>query len=1092
MGTVYRAHDTLLDRDVAVKVLNEAGLGTEGRARLLREAQAVAKLNHPNIVAVHDAGEADSTPFIVMELVEGPSLRECPPQTLEEILAIARQLCAALEHAHAHGIVHRDLKPENVMMVTSSPRPPLSEAPFRAPEMGEGGAATPPLLKPALSFQERGLGGEVRVKLMDFGLARTFDSRLTTEGMIVGTVSYLAPEQALGQAIDGRTDLYALGVMLYELTTGRLPFTADDPIAVISQHLYAPVVPPSTYNSAILPALDVLIVQLMSKQPEDRPASAATVRQTLESWLQPSTIAPSHFPTIELFAEGPRHNLPAQPSRFIGRDRELNEIDQLLGDPACRLLTLVGAGGMGKTRLALEVAQRNLPKFPAGVWLSELALIDRDESVVPAIAGAIGVQAQPPRPLTDTIVDALQARVLLLVIDNCEHVLNGAAQLVTRILERCPDTKILTTSREPLHIAGEHLYTVPGLLLPEKDNTAEQLSEVDAVRLFVERASAVRAGFALAASNTADVIAICRAMDGMPLAIELAAARVRALSPREIARRVGQQLRLLASSQRADVPHHQTLQATIAWSYDLLTEAERTVFDRLAVFHGGCTLEAAERICAGDGIDPDDVLDLLTSLVDKSMVVADTAAESVTRYRLLETLRQYGHERLIETGQEDAACQRHAEYYTELTEQLDDWLWGSRPSRVHEHWLAEEDNVFEAMWWSVNHDDDALALRIVIAANWCTVVWSHHRWSEYMDCLLKAYEKGSNISATSRAKILLALGDCYDDLGEAQRALTYYEESLELARQLGNRLLMGRILFQLIPVDMKLGRSDQMRVHAAECVEIGRETNAILLAALTDLGLFEPPDRRQALLEEFLAAALNSGSYIVGYAFQSLAEFVLDNGDLPRASRLFEESYAHYNKFDHKGGPAAVSAGLGNIALLRGDYARAAALFERSRNVWRTIGWERYSAFPTRMLGRVAWYQGDYETAAHYYQECFEIHQRYSNRYGMAVVSVSQAMLLCDQGEYQRAKMLSDESLEIFRQRNFKDEIGWALSAQASIVQRMGEHVQAVETYRESLQYLGESSDRIFKMEVIEGLGVALASAKEYVRAARLLAFAEF
>jgi predicted ATPase len=1051
MGSVYRAHDTLLDRDVAVKVLNDAGLDTEGRARLLREAQAVARLNHPNIVAVHDAGEAGSAPFIVMELVEGFSLRECPPQTLEETLRIAQQLCAALEHAHAHGIIHRDLKPENVMIV-GTPHP-----------------------------AQRG----VKVKLMDFGLARTFDSRLTTEGMIIGTLSYLAPEQALGQAVDGRTDLYALGVLLYEFTAGRLPFSADDPIAVISQHLYAPVVPPSTYNPAIPAALDALIVQLMSKQPDQRPSSAREVLATLERISSGERVP-------YIFIEGPPHNLPAQPSRFIGRERELAEIDQLLLDPACRLLTLVGAGGMGKTRLALEVAQRNLAKFPAGVWLTELAPIDRDESVAPAVAGAIGVQAQPPRSLTDTIIDALQARVLLLVIDNCEHVLDGAAQLAVKILERCPDTRILTTSREPLHIAGEHLYAVPGLLLPAKDDTTEQLSEVDAVRLFVERAAAVRAGFSLDAHNTADVITICRALDGMPLAIELAAARIRGLSPHEIARRVGQQLRWLTGSQRADVPHHQTLQATIAWSYDLLTDTERTTFNRLSVFHGGCTLQAAERVCAGDGINLDDALDLLTSLVDKSMVVADTAAEGATRYRLLETLRQYGQERLIETGQENVVCQRHAEFYTELAEQLDVWLWGSRPLSAHDHWLAEEDNIFAALAWLANQRNGELAMRLGGAITMCHDVWSHYRWREYMDCLLKAYELGADMSAAYKAKTLLALGDRYDDLGEPQRALMCYEEGLELARQLGNRLLIGRILFQVIPVDMKLGRLDQMRDHAAECVEIGRDTSAVLLAALPDLSVFEPLDRRQALLEEFLAAALNSGSFNVGYAFQSLAEFVLDNGNLPRASRLFEESYTHYNKFDHKGGPAAVAGGLGRIALLQGDYARAADLFQRSRDVWRTIGWERYSAFATRMLGRVAWCQDDYETAAHYYQECYEIHQRYSNRYGMAVASVSQATLLRDQGECQRAKLLSGESLEIFRQRTFKDEIGWALSAQASIVQRMGEHVQAVETYRESLQYLGESSDRIFKMEVIEGLGVALAPAEDYTRAAHLLAFAEF
>jgi len=226
MGVVYRAHDTTLERDVAVKVLSSTTLGTEGRARLLREAQAAAQLNHPNVVSVHDAGQAaeiGGTPFIVMELVEGASLRERRPQALEGTLAIARQVCAALEHAHAHGIMHRDLKPGNVLIAPDG-----------------------------------------HAKLADFGLARTADSQLTTEGTIVGTVSYLAPEQALGEEIDHRADLYALGVMLYELTTGQLPFTGDDPVAVILQHLHAPVVPPSTHDPEIPPAVDALIVRLLT------------------------------------------------------------------------------------------------------------------------------------------------------------------------------------------------------------------------------------------------------------------------------------------------------------------------------------------------------------------------------------------------------------------------------------------------------------------------------------------------------------------------------------------------------------------------------------------------------------------------------------------------------------------------------------------------------------------------------------------------------------------------------------------------------------------------------------------------------------
>ena len=246
MGVVYRAHDTLLDRDVAVKVLSDTTLDAKSRARLLREAQAAAELNHSNTVSIYDAGEAEGVPFIVMELVEGESLGKHRPKTLEGILSIARQVCAALEHAHTSGVIHCDLKPENVLITP------------------DGSA-----------------------RLVDSGLARTAASRLTAEGTIAGTVFYFAPEQALGQTIDSRVDLYALGVVLYELTAERLPFTGDDLLTVISQHVHAPVVPPSSYNAAIPPALDALIVQLLSKRPEDRPASAAKVRQSLDDLSPP-------------------------------------------------------------------------------------------------------------------------------------------------------------------------------------------------------------------------------------------------------------------------------------------------------------------------------------------------------------------------------------------------------------------------------------------------------------------------------------------------------------------------------------------------------------------------------------------------------------------------------------------------------------------------------------------------------------------------------------------------------------------------------------------------------------------------------------
>jgi tetratricopeptide (TPR) repeat protein len=308
MGVVYRAHDKLLERDVALKILSKAGLGTEGRARLLHEARAAARLNHPNIVGVYDAGEAERLPFIVMELVEGQSLYDRMPETLDETIAIARQICTALDHAHASGVVHRDLKPENVLITPDG-----------------------------------------AVKLTDFGLARSVASRLTTEGTISGTVFYIAPEVALGQPIDGRADLYALGVILYELTTDCLPFGGDDPLAVISQHLYAPVVPPHAHRPDIPPALDALIVRLLSKQPRDRPASAIEVAQALMD-LEAAPVPAERLDLLDRIVRG----------RLVGRERELAEVIALWrrvasGSTEGGLLLVSGEPGIGKTRLVREL-----------------------------------------------------------------------------------------------------------------------------------------------------------------------------------------------------------------------------------------------------------------------------------------------------------------------------------------------------------------------------------------------------------------------------------------------------------------------------------------------------------------------------------------------------------------------------------------------------------------------------------------------------------------------------------------------------------------------------------------------------------------
>jgi len=341
MGVVYRGHDLLLGRDAAVKLLNRAGLTPEGRSRLLREAQAVAKLNHPNIVTLYDAGEADDVPYIVMELLSGHSLYERKPANMDELLQVARQVCAALEHAHEHGIIHRDLKPENVILISQRSGSANGQA-----------------------------GGDLRVKLTDFGLARSITSRQTTEGGMVGTVFYLPPEQAMGAELDGRADLYSLGVMLYELAAGRLPFAGDDPLTVIAQHLHAPAVPPSTYNPEIPGALESLIIKLISKQPEDRPASAAAVGHILERIARKSTDL--MLAALESTEPSPLDRLVR--GRLVGRDGELAEAraiwQRATTEPNAdtpHVLMIAGESGVGKTPFVR--ALHALAEVSRGRWL---------------------------------------------------------------------------------------------------------------------------------------------------------------------------------------------------------------------------------------------------------------------------------------------------------------------------------------------------------------------------------------------------------------------------------------------------------------------------------------------------------------------------------------------------------------------------------------------------------------------------------------------------------------------------------------------------------------------------------------------------
>ncbi|HYW86373.1 MAG TPA: winged helix-turn-helix domain-containing protein, partial [Chloroflexota bacterium] len=480
-------------------------------------------------------------------------------------------------------------------------------------------------------------------------------------------------------------------------------------------------------------------------------------------------------------ASGP-NNLPLNLPDLIGREDELAAVTALLADT--HLLTLVGAGGVGKTRFALEVASETHGRYKDGVWLVELSPI-ADTALVPqAVAGALGVHEEPGRPLIDTLVDFLRGRELLIVLDNCEHLIKGCATWAERVLHACAAVRTLATSREPLDIEGETAWRMPSLRTapPEAKSSAEQLMGYAATRLFVQRAVAAAPTFRLSANNAAAVASICHRLDGIPLALELAAARVKAMRVEQVDERLRDRFALLTRGSRTASPRHQTLRALIDWSCDLLSDQERVLLLRLSIFAGGWTLEAAEAVCSGNGLPLQDVLDVMTRLVEKSLIALDeTSAEP--RYRMLETIRQYGFAKLLESCEVDAVRLRHLRYFVDFAEGLGVRLHRSDQPR----WLAlvdaELDNVRVALSTSLQPGQAELGLRLFNALQ---LLWYKRMyWKEAVDWTdrLAEYSAADGPSTTHRARSLYvaAIMAYYFDPSVARRLC---KEWLNMSRAL--------------------------------------------------------------------------------------------------------------------------------------------------------------------------------------------------------------------------------------------------------------------------------------------------------------------
>lgn len=769
---------------------------------------------------------------------------------------------------------------------------------------------------------------------------------------------------------------------------------------------------------------------------------------------------PVEFPPLRSLDTFP-NNLPVQLKSFVSRDREISEVESRLS--AHRLLTLTGAGGAGKTRLALHVAADQLENFPDGTWLVDLYPVTDPSMVVRSVMSALGLQegaaqvralpddeTQISRSSSERLLDYLKDRQLLLVFDNCEHLIPACATLTATILASCPRVTILVTSREPLGVEGEATWRVPSLSLPDESGVVDP-EAYQAVRLFVDRACLSKSDFRLTPDNSRAVWEICRRLNGMPLSIELAAARVRVLTPQQISSMLDDQFRLLTGGSRTALERQQTLRASVDWSYSLLSEPERVLLRRFSVFGGGATLEAVEKVCAGEAVASHDVLDLLSSLVDKSMIEA-VEHGGHTRYRVLETIRQYSREKLVESAEAPNLRTLHRDFFLDLAERArPDLEWGDEI-----FWLdlleEEQDNLGVAMAWTIDGREAEIAVRFVHALRdfWILRggVPAGRRWAN------RAVELMGEASDEIRARSLLDAGKLALEEWDVQAAREFLEEAMKASSEPSGE-------------ETLIMRADALGMKAQ-------------LAAMRAAHL-----EAKSLAEDSIHLSTQVGfPRGVWFATLLLAYVTAVGENYDAGIRLFHDTLAMARA---SGSKSALSTTLGSWAFLArnqkdidaaGEYARDALEWARS------LKDKRGTAFWLNMLAYVTMNRGEFAVARESLEEAISISREQGDNRAVAGYRHSLGELMEAEGESEAARTLFLESLTTSRESSYSSliaECEWGL---ARLARAEGSHDESVSRNREALLELARAE---IIPAALRRLGEALVGAGRYEAAGRIL-----
>jgi predicted ATPase/tRNA A-37 threonylcarbamoyl transferase component Bud32 len=895
MGVVYKARDTRLDRVVALKFLPpELTRDGESKERFILEAKTAAALNHPNISVIHEIDEDEGQTFIAMEYIGGKSLKERIKKgllNLDDAVSIASQVASGLQEAHEKGIVHRDIKPANIMLTEKD-----------------------------------------QAKIVDFGIAKLVGQvRLTRTGTTIGTVAYMSPEQAKGEKVDHRSDIWSIGVVLYEMLTGELPFKGNHEQTMIYSILNADPVAPEKYRDDISDRVRHVLERTLQKNPSDRFQSAMEFRNALLSCAE----------IVTKISSGPgKHNLPVQLTSFVGREKEIEEIRSLLNEH--RLVTITGAGGCGKTRLAIHAVTDLVSGFEDGVWFVDLAPITEPDLVPEAIAGVLKVKEEPHRPLSETLIARWKGKRFLIALDNCEHLVEACSRITEHLLREVPELRVLATSREALNAPGEITWRVPSLSLPDSDridDVEEMRENSEAVRLFEDRAKAVQRAFLLTEKSASAVLQICRRLDGIPLALELAATRVKLLGLDDILKRLDERFQVLAGGTRGVMERHKTLRAAVDWSYDLLNEEEKSLFNRLAVFMGGFDMEAVENVCTNEQVARERVFDLFSGLVDKSLVVTEIQTDGSVRYRLLETLRHYAREKLTGAGEEDVCRERHFAHYHKLAEKA----YSGRLDETSK-WLnrleTEHENMREAL--ELARSRPKKFLELAGALGW---FWHAHSHFNTGNAYLSSALIGQEEHSFGVARALFALGAIKSWQENFSAGLSAVEKSIQIWRELDEQKELVHVLADVGMVKNALGDHENGMKDSKESVRIAEKLDdpRLICRSKTHLAFgyvtqFQH-EKAEPLAEECIEQALKLGMpREIMDARHYYADCALERDESEEAERRYSEALRAALDYGDMWEAAAEMQGMAMGIAGQGRCKKALRLNGAALREWEEIG----------------------------------------------------------------------------------------------------------------------------------------------------------